>query len=121
KFSLDTPVGQMPRRALNLVLYGDEDGTAEVDLDFDSTKDNSQMFLSEYEGVINQLKRWFSAGTSDALREWVEKFMELKTCTTCQGARLKKESLWFRVDEENIATLSNMDLDKLATWFGGIE
>ncbi len=121
KFSLDTPVRDMPRRALNLVLYGDEEGTAEVDLDFDSGKDNAQMYLAEYEGVVNQLKRWFATGTSDALREWIEKFMELKTCATCQGARLKKESLWFRVDGQNIAALSNMDLDKLARWFGDLE
>jgi excinuclease ABC subunit A len=121
KISLDTPVRDMPRRALNLVLYGDEEGTAEVDLDFDSGKDNAQMYLAEYEGVVNQLKRWFATGTSDALREWIEKFMELKTCATCQGARLKKESLWFRVDGQNIAALSNMDLDKLARWFGDLE
>ena len=96
-------------------------GTAQVDLDFDSGKDNAQMYLAEYEGVVNQLKRWFATGTSDALREWIEKFMELKTCATCQGAEQKKESLWFRVDGHTFAALSNMDLDKLARWFGDLE
>ena len=47
--------------------------------------------------------------------------MELKTCETCNGARLKKESLWFKVDERNIAELSEMNLDNLAAWFDGIE
>ena len=49
--------------------------------------------------------------------EWVEKYMELKTCETCGGARLRKESLWFRVDAKNIAELSDLNLDKLANWF----
>ena len=52
--------------------------------------------------------------STDTLREWVEKFMELKTCDTCGGARLRKESLWFKIDRKNIAELSNMNLDKLA-------
>jgi excinuclease ABC subunit A len=55
------------------------------------------------------------------LRDWVEKYMELKTCPTCEGTRLRKESLWFRVDDKNISELSNQNLDKLMVWFGGIE
>ena len=55
------------------------------------------------------------------MREWVEQFMELKMCPTCLGTRLKKESLWFKVDEKNIAELSDLNLDKLAQWFDGIE
>ncbi len=47
--------------------------------------------------------------------------MKLTTCTTCNGTRLKKESLWFKVDEKNIADLSNMDLTELLQWFSGIE
>ena len=47
--------------------------------------------------------------------------MELRNCDSCDGARLKKESLWFRVDKKNIAELSNLNLDKLAIWFNDIE
>jgi excinuclease ABC subunit A len=47
--------------------------------------------------------------------------MELKPCITCNGARLKKESLWFKVAEKNIAELSEMNLDKMMVWFTGIE
>jgi excinuclease ABC subunit A len=45
----------------------------------------------------------------------------MKTCETCKGARLKKESLWFKIDQKNIAELGNMNLDKLAAWFSGLE
>jgi excinuclease ABC subunit A len=54
-------------------------------------------------------------------RDWVEQFMELKACGACGGARLKKDSLWFKVDDRNIAELSNLNLDKLMKWFDGIE
>ena len=47
--------------------------------------------------------------------------MKLKPCASCNGKRLKKESLWFKVDGKNIAELSDMDLDKLIAWFDGIE
>ncbi len=121
KFSLDTPIKDMPAKALNLVLYGHESGSAEMNLDFDESISGTQIYATEYEGLINQLKRWFAGGTSDALREWVEQFMELKSCETCFGARLKKESLWFKVDGRNISELSELNLDKLLLWFGKIE
>jgi excinuclease ABC subunit A len=121
KFSLDTPIEDMPKKALNLVLYGNEAGTGEVDLDFEEAASDGQIYATEYEGLVNQLKRWFTGGTSDALREWVEKFMELKTCDTCHGASLKKESLHFKVAEKNISELSDMNLNKLIQWFSGIE
>ncbi len=47
--------------------------------------------------------------------------MELTTCETCGGTRLRKESLWFRVGEKNIAELSAMNLNRLAEWFAGVE
>jgi excinuclease ABC subunit A len=68
------------------------------------------------------LKRWFgSSQSSEMLRSWVEGYMQLATCTSCNGARLKKESLWFKIDKRNIAELSNLNLDNLAAWFDGIE
>ena len=121
KFSLDTPIGDMPKKALNLVLYGTEAGETSLDLDYDENAAPGQIYAAEYEGIINALKRWFSGGTTDSLREWVEKFMELRTCETCGGARLRKESLWFRVGEKNIAELSAMNLNRLVDWFGGVE
>ncbi len=121
KFSLDIPIKDMPKKALNIVLYGTEAGDTSLDLDYDENAAPGQIYAAEYEGVINALKRWFSGGTTDSLREWVEKFMELRTCETCGGARLRKESLWFKVGERNIAELSAMNLNKLADWFDGVE
>jgi excinuclease ABC subunit A len=121
KFSLDVPLNEMPKKAFNLVLYGNEAGDHEENLDFDAISPEANMYTEEFEGIVPQLKRWFAASSSDSVRQWTEQFMELKTCTTCGGARLKKESLWFKVDEKNIADLSEFNLDKLMQWFKGIE
>jgi len=68
------------------------------------------------------LKRWFVSTTStEFLRDWVQQFTTLKTCSTCNGARLKKESLWFKILGRNISQLGEMNLDNLAAWFDGIE
>jgi excinuclease ABC subunit A len=79
-------------------------------------------YTGSYEGIMNMLKRWFiSPNSSEALRNWVEKYMTLETCHSCNGARLKKESLFFKVDEKNIAELSELNFDKLMQWFNNIE
>jgi excinuclease ABC subunit A len=121
KIDLNKPLKSLTAAQLNLLLYGDKDitNTLEMDLSDENIPDS---YTGSYEGVIPMLKRWFSSSHStDFLREWVEQFMELKECATCNGARLKKESLWFKIDNRNIASLSNMNLDNLAAWFDGIE
>ncbi|HVG41483.1 MAG TPA: hypothetical protein VM888_07705, partial [Chitinophagaceae bacterium] len=118
KFSLDKPLKELPEKIVNLLLYGKEDATS--DLRFDDEIATNE-FSGEFEGIINQVKRWFATTTSDTIQRWAEGFMELTTCSTCNGTRLKKESLWFKVDEKNISELSNMDLVKLVQWFNGIE
>lgn len=120
KFSLDTPIEDMNKKALNLVLYGSESGDTGLDVEYGDTP-RGEVYATEYEGIVNALKRWFAGGTTNSLQEWVEQFMELKTCETCGGARLRKESLWFKVAGKNIAELSAMNLNRLVEWFGGIE
>lgn len=121
KFSLDKAIKDLPEKALNLVLYGKENGITGEELQFDDEQLDENVYSGEFEGVVNQVKRWFATSTSEAIQRWAEDFMQLTTCKTCGGTRLKKESLWFKVDEKNIAELSNKDLVQLMQWFSGIE
>jgi len=121
KIKLDIPVKDLGKAQLDLLLYGDKDinSSLEVDADDDTVPET---YTGSYEGIIPMLKRWFtSSHSTEVLREWVQRFMTMKPCGTCNGARLKKESLWFKVNGRNIAELSNMNLDNLAAWFDGIE
>ncbi|HEY6503751.1 MAG TPA: excinuclease ABC subunit UvrA, partial [Chitinophagaceae bacterium] len=117
KISLVKPIKEISQKALNILLYGNEEGT-EAEIDFENAQFDPQ---APYEGIVNMLKRWFNNGHSEGLRDWAEGYMQLKHCESCGGTRLKKESLWFKVAGRNISELSNMNLDNLAAWLDGIE
>jgi excinuclease ABC subunit A len=113
KFSLKTPIEKLPASILNLILYGNTEGEAS-ELQGDENKES-------YEGVASMIVRWFSESSSEGIREWAEKFMTLKSCSVCNGTRLKRESLFFRVDNKNIADLSALNLNFLFQWFEHLE
>jgi excinuclease ABC subunit A len=95
KFSLDKPIHSLPAKVKNVLLYGREelDETAEIlQVEIDTTNTLTDFYAEEYEGVIPMLKRWFgAANTTEAMRDWVEKYMELTPCADCAGTRLKKK------------------------------
>jgi len=122
KINLDKPIKDLPIKSLNLILYGKEEVDENEVMEVSMEETEGGIYDGEYEGVINMVKRWFTSNnTSEAVREWAEQFMSMTACQNCNGTRLKKESLWFKVDEKNIAELSEMDLDKLGKWFAEIE
>jgi excinuclease ABC subunit A len=117
KISLDKPIKDLPKEQLDLILFGDKDITNSLDLDLND-ENIPDTYTGSYEGIVSMLKRWFTSSQStDHLKGWVEGFMELNTCSACGGAKLKKESLWFKVNELNIAALNDMHLDDLQQWF----
>jgi excinuclease ABC subunit A len=120
KINLDKAIKDLPAASLNILLYGNIEGSS---LELENVEDDiaSNPYEGEFEGIIPMLKRWFVGVNSEGLREWVEQFMQLKTCAACNGQRLKKESCWFKIDEKNIAELSNLNLDKLHNWFDELE
>ena len=120
KFSLDKPIKDLPEKVMNLLLYGKEDAEDEI-LQFDDAEIEQNVYSGEFEGIVNQIKRWFATSTSEAIQRWAEGFMELAICPSCNGTRLKKESLWFKIDEKNISDLSSIDLVELMAWFTNLE
>ena len=121
KFSLTAPIEKIPEKALNVLLFGDENGKLEVDMDFDENGNGTETLSTEFEGVVNMVRRYFNDTSSDAIRNWAEGFMQLSSCPECEGTRLKKESLMFKVDGKNIAELGALNLSHLAEWFATLE
>jgi len=117
KISLTKAIKDLPPASLNILLYGNAEGN-ESEIDFENYQADAD---APYEGIIHMLKRWFNNGYSEGLREWAEGYMQLMPCESCGGARLKKESLWFKIDGRNVSELSAMNLDNLAAWLDGIE
>ena len=120
KISLTTPLKNIPEKHLNLLLYGNEEGAITYDSDGPGMP-HAEASEQNYEGIVNMVLRWFSETSSEGIRTWAESFMELNTCPECEGARLKKESLYFKLDGQNISELSNKSLKGLSEWFVGIE
>ncbi len=117
KISLDKALKDLPQEQLDLLLFGDKNITSSLDLDLND-EDIPDTYTGSYEGIVSMLKRWFTSSQStDHLKGWVESFMELNTCSACNGAKLRKESLWFKVNEQNISALNDMHLDDLQKWF----
>jgi len=116
KIPTNKAIKDIPEAALNIILYGNKEGLVTYD-----NAEATPIPNDEYEGVVNMILRWFNETTSDAIRGWAEKYMELNTCPECEGARLRKESLWFKINDKNIADLSECSLQELSDWFEHIE
>lgn len=117
KFTFNTPVKKIPDEALHLILYG---GSDKFDVDLRFSKHDFSYNLAN-EGLVNMLGRWYSDTTSEKIRAWAADFMTVNTCPDCQGYRLKKESLHFKIHQKHIGELSAMDLSELQLWFSQLE
>jgi excinuclease ABC subunit A len=115
KLTLTTPLKEIPKDVLKVLLYGDDVPVAVASVKYPGTEWNTR-----FEGIINFLEKQRDEG-SEAIKRWVEDFTITKVCPECNGARLKKESLHFKIDNKNISELSVLDIHALNKWFDGLE
>jgi excinuclease ABC subunit A len=113
-YDLSTPISDIDEDVINVLLYGSEEL-------FEVTTGGNATYQVKYEGIIAQIEKQIDEDSSPALRRWAESFMNKMPCPECKGARLKKEALFFRIGEKNIAELSSMGLHELIGWFNGVE
>ena len=109
KFSLNTAVEKLPPRIINLIMYG------EIEAESLNNKNESGAF----EGVIPNLKRRWKETDSEWTRAEIEKYMIIKICPECLGARLKKIALAVKFGAKNIAEINNMTIDQAKKFFDG--
>jgi excinuclease ABC subunit A len=115
KLSISKPIKDIPEEVIKVILYG-----AEEAVPVPSEKYPGSTWNSSFEGIINFLQKQQEYG-SDKTRDWVKDFTIIRVCSECHGARLKKESLHFKIDQKNIAELAHMDIRQLFDWFDGLE
>jgi excinuclease ABC subunit A len=114
KLSLSTPLEKIPDEIMHEILYGG--GKVAVE----SVKYPGTEWNTQYEGIVSFLEKQKDEG-SDKTRSWIHDFTEIRTCSACEGGRLKKESLSFKIDKKNISELSHMNITELSEWFVGLE
>ncbi|MCU0455277.1 MAG: excinuclease ABC subunit UvrA [Bacteroidales bacterium] len=116
-FTLDTPISEIPAEALNKVLYGSDEVLKLSNTPLGMT---SNYFLT-FEGVVNfvgNLEAMNGKKNGSRLRD---QYVQYDICPECNGTRLKKESLWFRLADRNIGELSSLDIKELSKFLHDIE
>lgn len=116
KFSLSDPYKSIPEEAKQMILYGGSDKFSVESKSLGVTRD----YNIDFEGVANFIESQYKNTDSRSLKRWAKDYMDKISCETCNGSRLKKESLYFKVNDKNIAELAHMDISELSTWFNNL-
>ncbi|WP_299288543.1 excinuclease ABC subunit UvrA [uncultured Mucilaginibacter sp.] len=117
EFSLATPIEKLSPEILKIILNGSPDM---ITVPVEYNKYNVQNYQINFDGIIKMLEEQQERKTEDQGDD-LDNYRTVKICPECNGARLKKESLNFKVDGKNIFELANMDIVALSDWFVGIE
>ncbi len=116
-FTLDTPLSDIPEDTLNKVLYGSDEVLKLSNTPLGMT---SNYFLT-FEGVVNFIGNMEVVNGQKNITKIRDQYVQYDTCPDCNGTRLKKEALWFRIGEKNIGELSAMDIRELSDFLGQVE
>ncbi|WP_395058057.1 excinuclease ABC subunit UvrA [Flavobacterium sp.] len=117
EFKLTDAIETISDEAMEMILNGGKEKFSVTSKMAGVTKE----YKIEFEGISAFIKSQHDDSGSSTLKRWAKEFMDEVNCPTCEGSRLKKESLYFKINEENIADLSNMDISDLTAWFHDLE
>ncbi|MDB4920970.1 excinuclease ABC subunit UvrA [Mucilaginibacter sp.] len=117
EFTLSTPIEKLSKDHLDIILNG---STEMITVAVEYNKWNVQSYQVAFDGIIRMLEEQQERRSEEGMDD-MENYRVLKTCPVCDGARLKKESLHFKVDNKNIFELACMDIRTLQEWFANLE
>jgi len=116
-FKLTDPIENIPEEALDFIFYGGKEKFSIQSKELGVTRD----FKIDFEGVANFIENTFNSSESTSLKRWAKGYMDKILCPECEGSRLRKESLFFKVENQSIADLAQMDILELQEWFLTLE
>ncbi|MEZ5054927.1 MAG: excinuclease ABC subunit UvrA [Chitinophagales bacterium] len=114
--TIKTPIEKIPEECLDIILYGTSEKFKIEARENPSRKSTNTHWSLSYDGVVNQINRTLEENSSDALMNWAENYVSEVDCPECEGHRLKKDALWFKLDNKNISEIALLDLQELADW-----
>ena len=112
-FKITDPIKDIPEEALNVILYGGHEKFSVESKVLGITRD----YKIDFEGIISFIKNQFEESNTTSITRWAKEYMDRIKCPECDGSRLKKESLYFKLNKKNIAELSDLDIVDLAKFF----
>ncbi|MDA9341762.1 excinuclease ABC subunit UvrA [Flavobacteriaceae bacterium] len=116
-FKLTDPFHKIPQEAKDIIFYGTDEKFEVASKTLGITRN----YRIEFEGIVTFIKNTFEDNESRSLTRWAKDFMDHVDCTECNGARLRKESLYFKLSGKSIADLAHMDIVDIADWFQNLE
>lgn len=116
-FKLTDPIEKIAPEAIDMILNGGNEKFSVVSKVMGITKE----YKIDFEGISNFIKNQHDESDSATIKRWAKEFMDEVDCPVCEGTRLKKEALYFKINEKNIGELSAMDIDELSLWFQELE
>ncbi|MEZ4859206.1 MAG: excinuclease ABC subunit UvrA [Flavobacteriaceae bacterium] len=117
QFSLSDPFSSIPEEAKEIIFYG-ANTTFEV---ASKTLGITRNYKIDFEGIATFLQNTFENNESKSLQRWAKEYMDKKECPDCNGSRLRKESMYFKIHGKSIADVSEMDIEELSEWFFNID
>ncbi|WP_159799410.1 excinuclease ABC subunit UvrA [Flavobacterium sp. MK4S-17] len=116
-FKLTDPIEKIPADAMDMILNGGKEKFTVSS----KTLGVNREYKIDFEGISSFIKNQYDDSGSSSIKRWAKDFMDEVECPVCHGTRLKKESLYFKINGLNIAELSHMDISDLADWFNTLE
>ncbi|KAB1154502.1 excinuclease ABC subunit UvrA [Tenacibaculum aiptasiae] len=117
KFKLSDPINKIPKEAMDVILNG---GKEKFEIK-SKTAGVTRKYEIDFEGIISFIQSQYKNAESSTIKRWAKGFMDEVKCSTCEGKRLKKEALHFKITDKSISDLAQMDVVELANWFSTIE
>ncbi|AUS06820.1 excinuclease ABC subunit UvrA [Pseudotamlana carrageenivorans] len=115
-FSLTDPYKDIPAEAKRMILYGGNEKFSIESKTLGVTRD----YKIDFEGIANFIENQYNNAESTSIKRWAKDFMDKVDCPVCEGSRLRKESLYFKLNGKNIAELAQTDIVELAQWFDAL-
>jgi excinuclease ABC subunit A len=118
-FSTKVPVRELSDETIKLLLYGNEGEL--VKIAFASNSGRKRIHEMPFEGVISNLRRRYSETSSDYVRDEIQRYMTMRPCAACKGARLRPESLAVTIEGRSIADVTNVSITDGLAWARALE
>jgi len=117
KFKLSDPIKKIPIEALNTILHGGNEQFSVESKNLGVTRN----YKIDFEGIVAFINSQYNDSNSSSIKRWAKEYMNHNDCSVCNGSRLKKESLHFKVNEKNISELAKMDIVDLTLWISDLD
>ncbi|MBU3680878.1 MAG: excinuclease ABC subunit A, partial [Flavobacterium sp.] len=116
-FQLTDPISAIPAEAMEIIMQGGKEKFSVASKTLGVTKE----YKIDFEGIANFIKNQHDESGSSSIKRWAAAFMDEVPCPDCEGSRLKKEALHFKLLDKNIAELASLDIIDLSNWFDSLQ